>query len=165
MTGPDKMMSQIPAEFMPEEVPPVPAVVQDENKQAAIRAATYYDRVEAERAEHRRLIEQAKMALEIQLHRNTDLQNLLDEERKMRASDQQFINAIMSDKADLEAILATQQAHHEDQAARLSRFEFSRLKRRNGKHSKRNGDPMPDVTGSAVEVGIDPSILASRSAE
>jgi hypothetical protein len=99
----------------------------------------------------------------VQLHRNADLQKQLDDERRMRASDQQFISALTQDKADLEATLAVEQDHHEDRAARLSRFEFSRLKRRNGKHPKRNGDSVPVDTGSEVEVAIDPSVLASGS--
>jgi septal ring factor EnvC (AmiA/AmiB activator) len=141
----------------------IPLPRQDHDKEAAIRAATYYDRVETERTEQRRLMEQAKIALEVQLHRNADLQKQLDDERRMRASDQQFISALTQDKADLEATLAVEQDHHEDRAARLSRFEFSRLKRRNGKHPKRNGDSVPVDTGSEVEVAIDPSVLASGS--
>ena len=158
MVGPEKLMSQIPEGALPENVPPLPVVVPDPDKQAAIRAATYYDRVEAERERDRRLMEQAKIALEVQLHRVADLQKLLDDERRMHASTQQLLNVAIQDKADLEAILATEQDHHEDRARRLSGFDFSRNKRRNGKH-KRNGDSVPDVAGSTVQVDLDPSVL------
>jgi hypothetical protein len=142
------------------EVAVIPAPIQDPDKEAAIRAATYYDRVEIERAEQRRFLEQAKIALEVQLHRNADLQKQLDGERRMHESTQQLLNQKIQDCADLEATLAVEQDHHEDRAARLSRFEFSRLRKRNGR-PKRNGDTVPDDTGSTVEVALDASVLAS----
>jgi|SRR5215472_3997008 len=156
-------MSGIPEDMMPEVVPSVPVVVQDEDKQAAIRAATYYDRVEAERAEYRRLLEQSKIALEIQIARLGDLQKLLDAERTMHASTQQLLNQKLQDCAELEATLAIERDHYENGAARLGRFEFSRDRKRNGKRSKRNGDSLPDTTGSEVEVDIASSVLASGS--
>jgi len=156
-------MSGIPEDMMPEAVPPVPVVVQDEDKQAAIRAATYYDRVEVERAEHRRLLEQSKIALEVQIARIGDLQKILDAERIMHASTQQLLNQKIQDCAELEATLAIERDNYENGAARLGRFEFSRNKRRNGKHTKRNGDSLPDTTGGEVQVDIASSVLASGS--
>jgi|SRR5215469_5908545 len=156
-------LGQIPEAMMPYEAPPVPTVVQDPDKQAAIRAATYYDRVEAEREQHRQLLEQAKIALEIQITRNGDLQKLLDAERDRYALIERAYHDAIQDRADLEAILADERDHHEDRASRLGRFDFSRLRKRNGKHPKRNGDTVSDNAGSTVEVAIDPHVLASGS--
>jgi len=156
-------MNKIPEGMMPEEAPPVPVVLQDEEKKAAIRAAVYYDRVAAEQEQCRRLVEQAKIALEVQIARLADVQKMLDAERTMHASTQELLNKKLQDCADLEAILADERDHHEHRAARLGGFEFSRLRKRNGKHSKRNGDTLSDVAGSEVKVDLDPSVLASGS--
>jgi len=136
--------------ILPKEVPPVPKVVRDEDKEAAIRAATYYDRVEAEREQHRQLLEQSKVALEVQMIRMGDLRQELDCVRGER-------DALMEECVAYRELYANLKAS-------LARFELPDVRRaakRNGKHKP--SDTVSDSIGSAVEVALDPSVLASGS--
>jgi hypothetical protein len=51
-------------------------------------------------------------------------------------------------------------AHHEDQAARLSRFEFSRVKRKRNIKRNGNGEPVSNNEASTVELAIGEAVLA-----
>jgi len=139
----------------------LPTPEHDPDKEAAMRAAMFYDRAKQERDEMLRLLEQSKMALQVRDHQIASLELQVATERNRYDALQASYNEAVQDKADLEAILSTQQAHHEDQASRLARFEFSRLKRK--RNGKRNGDAMSDASGSTVEVDI-ASVLASGTA-
>jgi chromosome segregation ATPase len=146
------------------EIAELPVPAPDLNKEAAMRAATYYDLVEQERTEHRRLLEQAKMACEVKDHQIDDLRLQVATLNNRLDSMQNAYNEKAQDCADLEAILSTQQAHHEDQAARLARFEFSRLRRkRNGKHKP--SDAVSDTSGSEAALAELSSVVARRTAE
>src|SRR5215472_18658249 len=108
----------------------LPTPEHDLDKEAAMRAAMFYDRAKQERDEMMRLLEQSKMALQVRDHQIASLELQVATERNRYDALQASYNEAVQDKADLEAILSTQQAHHEDQASRLARFEFSRLKRK-----------------------------------
>lgn len=141
----------------------IPLPTPDPQREVYVRAAMAYESAKAEREEFIRLLEQAKVAIQVRDNQIETLRGDLAVERTRYDSLQHSYNEALQDRADLEAILATQQAHHEDQAARLAKFEFSRLRRkRNG--NKRNGpsDSVPDDAGSAVEVAIGEVVLAHR---
>jgi predicted nucleic acid-binding Zn-ribbon protein len=123
----------------------------------------FYDRAKQERDELLNLLEQSKIALQIKDNQIAELQLALATERNRVDSMQNAYNEKAQDCADLEAILSTQQAHHEDQAARLARFEFSRLRRkRNGKHKP--SDAVSDNGGSEAALAELSSLVAQRPA-
>jgi hypothetical protein len=143
------------------EIATLPVPAQDPDKEAAMRAAMFYDRAKQERDELLNLLEQSKIALQIKDNQIAELQLALATERNRVDSMQNAYNEKAQDCADLEAILSTQQAHHEDQAARLARFEFSRLRRkRNGKHKP--SDAVPDLAGSEGPLAELSSLVAQR---
>ena len=151
-------MSELP------EVATLPVPTQDPDKEAVMRAAVFYDRAKQERDDLIHLLEQSKMALEVRDHQIADLRLQVATLNNRLDSMQNAYNEKAQDCADLEAILSTQQAHHEDQAARLARFEFSRLRRkRNGKHKP--SDAVSDASGSEAALAELSSVVARRSAE
>jgi hypothetical protein len=135
----------------------------DPDREAAMRAAMFYDRAKQERDDMIRLLEQSKLALEVKEHHIQTLKLDNATERNRYDVLQTAYAEALQDKADLEAILSTQQAHHEDQAARLAKFEFSRLRRkRNG--DKRNGKTVPDTSGSEGPLAELTSLVAHGKA-
>jgi hypothetical protein len=147
------------------EIATLPVPTPDPDKEAAMRAAMFYDRAKQEREDLLHLLEQSKVALQIRDNQIAELQLAVATERNRFDSLQNSYNEALQDKADLEAILSTQQAHHEDQAARLARFEFSRLRRK--RNGKRNGpsDTVSDASGSEAALAELSSVVARRSAE
>ena len=159
-------IGKIPDDMMPEQAT-VPLPTPDPDKEVMLRAAVAYDNAKQERERLLAMVDKATIALEVsQLHVNT-LEATLAAERDNHAFLQKAYDDAIRDRADLEAILATEQSHHENSAARLAKFEFSRLRKRNGKRAHRdNGgvNAVSDALGSAPEVA-DTTHLVAPGAE
>lgn len=147
---------------MPEEAE-IPLPTPDPDREAAMRAAMFYDKAKQERDEFVRLLEQAKVACQVKDNQIARLEMEIATERNRYDSLQHSYNEALQDRADLEAILSTQRDHHEDQAARLAKFEFSRLRAR--KRNKRNGESVPDNAGSEAALADLASVVASGTAK
>jgi len=156
-------MSKIIPEGVPEK--PIEAVVppprHDADKEAAMRAAVFYDRAQQERDEHMRLLEQSKVAIQVQDNQINSLKLELATERNRYDALQNSYNEKVQDCADLEAILASVQGVFEDHAARLGRFEFSRLKRRRNGGAKRS-EPVSDPQSGEGPLAELSSLVAHR---
>ena len=143
----------------------IPLPTPDPDKEVMLRAAVAYDNAKQEREKLLAMGEKATIALEVsQLHVNT-LEATLTAERDNHVFLQKAYEDAIRDRADLEALLAVEQDHHEDRAARLAKFEFSRLRnKRNGKRTHRdNGgvNAVSDALGSAGEVADATHLVAS----
>jgi chromosome segregation ATPase len=149
----EETMPELPVEVN------VPMPEQDRRKQVMLQAAAVYDAAEDERREMLRLIEQSKIALEVRNNQIDELKLALAEERNRHASLQHAYNDLIQDKADLEAILDNHQRDLENMASKLSRFEFSRV-RRGKRNGKRAGQSMPDASGSADPLADISSLVA-----
>ena len=125
-----------------------------------MRAAVFYDRAKGERDELIQMIEKAKLAIQVRDNRIASLELQVATEQNRYDTLHNAYNEALQDRADLEAILATQQAHHEDQAARLSKFEFSRIRNKRRSNGKRSGEPVLDARGSPSEMASGASVLA-----
>src|SRR5215469_6168876 len=126
----------------------LPTPGHDPDKEAAMRAAMFYERAKLERDEMMRLLEQSKVAIQVQDNQIASLKLEIATERNRYDALQNSYNEKVQDCADLEAVLASVQGVFEDHAARLGRFEFSRLKRKRNGSAKRNGDAVSDKDGS-----------------
>ena len=145
------------------EIATLPVPAPDPDKEAVMRAAVFYDRAKQERDDLLHLLEQSKMALDVRDHQIADLQLTLATERNRYDALQNSYNEKVQDCADLEAILSGVQGNLEDLAARLSRFEFSRLRRkRNGKHKP--SDTVSDNGGGEGPLAELSSLVARGSA-
>jgi len=149
-------MTNIP---IPEDVP-VPMPVRDHSREAAMAAAAYYDEAKRERDNFIRLLEEAKVACQVKDNQIAELQLVVATERNRYDSLQSAYNEKLQDCADLEAVLAATQGSLEDHAARLGRFEFSRVKRKRNGSAKRNGEPVPDTSGSDAALAELSSLVA-----
>jgi hypothetical protein len=149
---------------MSEEVTlPVEAIIplppKDAAEEAAMQAAFFYQQAKDERARIMGDLARATKALEEKNYQIGQLQSALNEERKEHAFTKQAYENAIRDCADLEAVLAVEQDFHEDRAARLAKFEFSRLKRRrNGKHKP--SDTLPDTIRSEGEMAVASAVLS-----
>ena len=152
------MTEQMPEIPIPAEMePPKP----DLDQEAAMRAAVFYRRAKDERDEFIKLLEQSKVALEVRDNQLEMLKLELATERNRYDVLHHEYSEVQRDRADLEALLANLQTDLENQAAKLGRFEFTRLRtrRRNGK-PKQPSEPVPDSVGSEIEVAIGETVVA-----
>src|SRR5215469_11911554 len=147
--------------ILPEEAT-VPLPPPDREKEIAMMAAVNVDRWREEREKVAHALEQAIIATQVKDVAIATLEETLAVERKRFDELYRTHMEVIQDNADLQAILASTQAHHENEAARLARFEFSRLrsKRRNG--NKRNGPsgPPPDTIRSEGEMAVASAVLS-----
>lgn len=143
----------------------IPSPTPDPEKDAVLRAAVFYDRVKQERDDLLLKLEQARYACDVKDNQIRTLELSAATEQNRYDALHNAYNEALQDRADLEAILTTQQAHHEDQAARLAKFEFSRLRRNKSRKRNGNGESVPDASGSEAVLADIGSVLASRSAD
>jgi len=140
----------------------LPTPEHDPAKEAAMQAAFFHQQAIDERKRIMDALHQATKALEQKNFQIEQLNLALAERQNRHDSLQNSYNELIQDKADLEAILDNHQRDLENMAAKLSRFEFSRVRRVN-KRKRGNGDAMPDPVGSKGEVAEQPPVLAHGS--
>jgi len=144
---------------------PTPQV--DPDRDAAMRAAVFYDRARQERDDLLRLLDEAKVALGIKDNQIQALKLEVAAERNRHDALQSCYLEALQDRADLESLLAGLQGMFEDQAKRLGAFEFSRLRRKrngNGKRSHAEPATMSDIQGSETALAELSSLVAQRPA-
>ena len=145
---------------MPVEAIPVPAPPPDPDKEAAMRAAMFYERAKTERDGMLNLLEQAKIAVQVKDNQIGDLQVALATLTNRFDSLQNSYNEKVQDCADYEAILANHQIDLENMAGKLGKFEFSRVKRKRNGGAKRS-ESLPERPAGEVEMGGEsPPVLA-----
>ena len=125
-----------------------------------MQAAFFYQQSQDERARIMDNLHQATKALEQKNFQIDQLNLALAQQQNRHDSLQHAYNDLIQDKADLEAILDNHQRDLENMANKLSRFEFSRVRRANKQRKRSNGDTVSDHSGSASEVVTDPPVLA-----
>jgi hypothetical protein len=150
---------------LPEEAT-IPLPPKDAAEEAAMQAAFFYQQAKDERARMIAELTRATKALEEKNYQIEQQKRLLAERDDRYALLEGAYYEAIRDRADLEAILAATQGQLEDTAARLGKFEFSRLKRKRNGNGKRPSvhasalDAVSDALGSAPEVADASPVVA-----